>query len=483
MILTRTDILNQPKKYFTGISADTRTIKNGDLFVALNGSQQNGAVYIQEAIAKGAIGILVDEHSDIKIPEGMFLVYDRHPHQALAEIAAAFYAPMPRVVTAVTGTNGKTSTAFFTMQLWQAMGYESATLGTVGVVTAKGIEEGRLTTPDPITLAQELNRLKQNNIDHIALEASSHGLDQYRLDGLNLAAGGFTYLGRDHLDYHSSIENYFHAKTQLFSRVLQPGAAAVINADCPEYDHLKSIALARQLNLLSFGKNGHALSLKQCVPAIDGLVLTLDVLGRAYEAKVSLTGSFQSTNILCALGLVLGAGASPDKAVAALGALSGAPGRMECVGQTPRGGMVYTDYAHTPDALETVLNALRKHTGARLHVVFGCGGNRDRGKRPIMGSIASALADVVYVTDDNPRFENAAEIRKEILAACPKAIEIADRRKAIERAIETLDKGDILVLVGKGHERGQLIGHEMHSFHDGEIAQNVIHQLETLSQG
>jgi len=454
----------------TGITADSRAVKPGYLFAALPGVKADGAQYIEAAKAAGAAAILGTTQAAT--------VQSENPRLALAKLATAFYGPLPQNIVAVTGTNGKTSTANFAMQLFNATGHKAAAIGTIGI-TGPGVErDGSLTTPDPIALAQDLGRLKAQGFDHVALEASSHGIDQYRLDGLTLKAAGFTYLGRDHLDYHGTLEGYFKAKAQLFERLLPAGGTAVLNADCAEYAQLASIARARGQSLISYGPSGSDLRLVKSIPMPTGLGLTINAFGEQVDTILKVTGNFQAGNVLCALGLVIGAGVPVKKALAHLSDLANVRGRLELVGQTPDGAGVYVDYAHTPDALETVLHALRAHTSGRLISLFGCGGNRDKGKRPQMGAISARLADVTYVTDDNPRLEEAAQIRSEILNAAPHAIEVDDRAKAIQMAVKTLKPGDTLVIAGKGHEQGQIVGTEVRPFDDAAIARAALKELK-----
>lgn len=452
-----------------GLTADSRQVKPGWLFAALPGAKVDGAEFIDTAKAAGACATL---GSDARAS----LVSD-NPRLALAKLAAAFYAPLPQHLVAVTGTNGKTSTANFAMQLFNACKHKAAAIGTIGI-TGPGVErEGSLTTPDPIALAKDLGELKAKGFDHVALEASSHGIDQYRLDGLTFKAAGFTYLGRDHLDYHTTLEGYFRAKALLFERLLPPGGTAVLNADCPEFTQLANIARMRGQKIIGYGEKGSDLQLLKTIPMPTGLGLTLNAFGERVETVLKVTGGFQTGNILCALGLVLGCGVPLKQALGRLDALTNVRGRMELVGQTPDGAGVYVDYAHTPDALETVLQALRAHTTGRLVSLFGCGGNRDKGKRPEMGRISTRLADITYVTDDNPRLEEAAAIRREILVAAPGAVEVDDRAKAIQMAIKALKPGDTLIIAGKGHEQGQIVGTQALPFDDAAIARAALKEL------
>ena len=492
--LTFDQLLMEPRRFVSGVTADSRQVEEGFLFAALPGSKANGANYITDAVARGASVILATPSMPLPEAElgGARVVYDPNPRLALARIASAFYAPMPETVVAVTGTNGKTSIAMFCAQLWAGMGKASATIGTMGTFVGgkaggdcsareglRCLHDGALTTPDPVMLARELSDLThKQGVDHVALEASSHGLDQYRLDGLTLKAAGFTYLGRDHMDYHGTRENYFTAKASLFGRLLPRGAVAVLNADSPEQTALTALCLSRGQRVLTYGRTGQELRLLKAEPVPEGLTMEAEVFGRHIAITLPLIGAFQAGNVLCALGLVIGAegvsGSVIERACAALPALRGVHGRMEKVGASRAGGEIYIDYAHTPDALASALKALRGHTHGKLHVVFGCGGNRDRGKRPQMGAVAAELADSVIVTDDNPRNEDPAVIRQEILAACPHALEVGARQKAIQTAIEALQGGDTLLVAGKGHEQGQSVGGVVHPFDDGDVVRQIL---------
>jgi UDP-N-acetylmuramoyl-L-alanyl-D-glutamate--2,6-diaminopimelate ligase len=455
-----------------GLTADSRAVARGFLFAALPGSRNDGRAFVGEALRKGASAILAAPGLDL--PAGIPFLEAANPRRAFARAAARFAGPQPRIVVAVTGTSGKTSVASFTRQLWQATGRPAASLGTLGLV-APGIERtGSLTTPDPVALHTDLADLAAANIQHVAMEASSHGLDQCRLDGVKLAAAAFTNLSRDHLDYHATMDAYFAAKRRLFDTLLPAGAVAVLNADAPEFDALKAVCQARHHRIVAFGRNGAELRLTGVAPVPGGQRLTLDAFGVVRTLVLPLAGTFQAMNVLAAIGLAVGGGLSPVASLDAVASLEGVPGRLQLAGTTSEGAAVYIDYAHKPDALATVLNALKPHVAGRLHVLFGCGGDRDVGKRPIMGKIAVECADRVVVTDDNPRSEDPAAIRKQILAAAPSAIEIAPREDAIRAAIADLKAGDVLVIAGKGHERGQIVGDVVLPFDDLEQAQAAL---------
>lgn len=464
----------------TGITPDSRKVEKGFLFAALPGVKADGIDFLPQAVENGAVAAIFPKTA--KVPDlpviGIFVDDVR---LTLAKMAAVFYAPQPETVVAVTGTNGKTSTANFTRQLWEKAGRKAACIGTLGVVTEKGIEYGSLTTPDSVTLHKELHSLFEQGYHHTAIEASSHGLDQHRIDGIRLAAAAFTNITRDHLDYHKTMENYLEAKLKLFDRPLSSGKV-VLNADIPEYPQIKEFCLKRGLTVLDYGKKAEKIKLVEARHETDGQHLELEVFGQKYSVHLPLAGTFQAMNALCSLGLALATMNINENAadyVAALATLKGAPGRLEFVGKRKNGASVYVDYAHTPDALETILTALRPHTTKKLHVVFGCGGDRDPGKRPQMGAICNDLTDVAYVTDDNPRSEDPTMIRAAILPACPKGINIGNRALAIRTAVAGLEEGDILVLAGKGHETGQLIKGVMHPFNDREEARKAITEADT----
>ncbi len=450
-----------------GLSADSRKIAPGYLFAALPGTRSDGRRFIGDAVGRGAAAVLTPTDTVLEdYGRPVAQLTDDNPRRRFALLAARYFGSQPKTIAAVTGTNGKTSVAEFTRQIWQDLGHKAASLGTLGMTPPHPEAPAALTTPDPVDLHRGLAALARDGFGHLAMEASSHGLDQYRLDGVTVQAAAFTNLSRDHLDYHGDAAAYLAAKTRLFAELLAPGGSAVLNADVPEFAMLRASVQDRGLKLLAYGQGGSELRLAARTPSPDGQLLALEVLGRRHEVVLPLAGSFQAANALAALGLVIATGGNPDAAVPALGRLTGGPGRLEPVARGARGGQIFVDYAHTPDALETVLAALRPHVAGRLVVVFGCGGDRDRGKRPLMGEIAGRLADQAIVTDDNPRSEDPAAIRKEILAALPGALEIGDRRRAIEAGIAALGHGDILVVAGKGHEPGQIVGDKVLPFDD-----------------
>lgn len=455
----------------TGLTSDSRKVQPGYLFAALPGSKTDGAKFLADAAARGAAVVLgVPALANEAAGLGLRFIADANPRLALARYAAAYYGAQPATVAAVTGTKGKSSIVAFLREIWTALGYAAASLGTVGVIGPKGEKPLNHTTPDPVEIHALLAELKAEGVDHLAVEASSHGLDQHRLDGVRIRAAGFTNITRDHMDYHPTFEDYLAAKLRLFSEVVADDGVAVVNADAAHADRFIAAAKARGLTVLTVGRMGNAIHLDRREDHGLAQVLTLHHGGKIYYVELPQAGEFQCSNALVAAGLAIGLGGDPAKVFKALEHLKGAPGRMEKVAFAKSGAPIYVDYAHTPDSLEKVLEALRPHTAGRLHVVFGCGGDRDKGKRPLMGAIAVKLADDVIVTDDNPRTEDAATIRREILAAAPGAREIGDRHQAIATAVAALGTGDVLIVAGKGHETGQYVNGVTYPFSDREEA-------------
>lgn len=448
----------------TGIATDSRAVRPGYLFAALPGTRLDGAQFIKQAVGAGAVAVLA--RNDVKPCPKTAWVSDANPRRQIALIAARFYARQPRTIAAVTGTSGKTSVADFTRQLWQATGRQAASLGTLGVRTAQATDKLAHTTPDPIVLHQALDRLAGEGIDSLAIEASSHGLDQARLDGVRIAAAAFTTFGIDHGDYHPTPEDYLAAKLRLFEDLLPADGAAVLNADTTVFREVRAVCDRRSLRVFTYGRGGLDLRIIDATATASGQQIVAEIFGQRHTVSLGLYGTFQAGNVMAALGLVVATGTPIEAAVAALPGLDGVPGRLQKVAAHPNGAPIFVDYAHKPDALEAVLTALRPHVTGRLHVVFGCGGDRDRAKRPLMGEIAQRLADQVIVTDDNPRTEEPATIRREILAACPDAREIGERAEAIRAAVEALAPNDLLVVAGKGHEQGQIIGDQVRPFDD-----------------
>ena len=449
-------------KEYRGIAADSRDVQPGFLFAALPGTKTDGARYIADAVNRGAVAVLGrPEAAETARAHGVTFVSDSNPRRRFALMAAEFFVEQPAQIAAVTGTNGKTSVASFLRQIWAHLGHKAASLGTLGIDAPSGHVALAHTTPDPVKLHAQLAKLSREGVDHLAVEASSHGLDQYRLDGVRVTAAGFTNITRDHLDYHTDFAGYFSAKMRLFTDLLAKGGVAVVNADLPLAANIAAIAAERASQVLTVGEKGEAISLLSCTPHESGQKIHLRHDGHDYEIALPLVGEFQVSNALIAAGLAIGPGESAERVFAALPTLTGAPGRMELVAFGKSGAPIYVDYAHTPDAIETVLCALRPHVKGKLIIVFGCGGDRDKGKRPLMGAAACKFADAAIVTDDNPRDEDPAVIRREVLAGCPSAREFGDRRTAIQAGIEMLRKGDTLILAGKGHEKGQIVGTEV----------------------
>ncbi len=461
----------------TGISADSRKIKPGYLFVALQGSKAAGADYIVAARQAGAVAVLCAAGEDVS---GLPAIQVANPRLALAELAAAFYAAQPEHIVAITGTDGKTSTADFFRQFWHGMGKKSASIGTLGTLAGDGgvISAGSHTTPDPVELHRLLDEMARAKITHVAMEASSHGLHQHRLDGVRLEAAAFTNIARDHLDYHKDENDYFAAKARLFTELLPQGKTAILNADDARFATLQGICKERSIRVIDFGKKASAYRIASLTPHNTGQNASLVLDGKAVEMNIPLVGGFQVMNILAALGLSVAVGAKMDEALAVIPKFTGVPGRLEHVVTLANGASVYVDYAHTPMALANILQTLRPHTSSKLHVVFGCGGDRDAGKRPEMGKAAVKLADNVIITDDNPRSEQPASIRAAIKAAAPSAKEVADRKEAIYVALQSLGSHDLLVIAGKGHEKTQIVGSAVLPFDDVEIARHAAKELK-----
>lgn len=454
----------------TGINADSRAIMAGDAFFALPGVKVHGDAFIDQAVANGARVVVSDRPV---AGAGVSVVVVSDVRAAYAKAAAAVFAPQPAVAAAVTGTSGKTSTASFVRQIWQHAGVPAASLGTLGVETAAGLVEGSLTTPDSLTLHRDLGALKGQGIDHVVLEASSHGLDQRRLDGLRFDAVAFTNLSRDHLDYHPTMEDYRDAKLRLFTSLLKDDGTAVVNVDDPWSAAFVAVADVRPIRLMTVGEQGAYFRITRIENEGYGQRVSIEHEGKATSFHLPLTGAFQVSNALVSAALAIGAGVEPGTAIAALETLRGAKGRLELAGEK-NGAAIFVDYSHKPGALESALQSLRPYATNDLVVVFGCGGDRDKGKRPIMGEVATRAADRVIVTDDNPRTEDAATIRSEIMAAAPGATEIGDRREAIHRAVKDLKRGDVLLIAGKGHEDYQIIGTTKHHFSDHEVVAEAL---------
>ena len=459
-----------------GISADSRKVSPGMAFIAVAGTKADGASFIADAVARGASVVVAGHGADAgSVP----VLSVSEPRRFLAVSASRFYGRQPETMVAVTGTAGKTSVASFTRQIWAYAGHPAAMIGTTGVVSPTRNEYGALTTPDPVSLHKLLAELANEGVTHAAMEASSHGLDQFRLDGVKLAAAAFTNLGRDHMDYHPTVEDYMAAKMRLFRDLLPKGSPAVIFAD--DAWSAQAIAAAGEAgqDVRTVGRKGDFLTLKRVEHFRHKQIAEVHVGDDIFEVHIPLAGDFQIANALVAAGLAISTGVAAPIAMAALEKLVGASGRLELVGHTHDGALAYVDYAHKPDALENVLNSVRPFTTGRVIVVFGCGGDRDRGKRPIMGEIACRLADVVVVTDDNPRSEDPATIRAEIMAAASCAMEIGDRAEAIRTAVGMLTSGDTLIVAGKGHEEGQTIGSVTLPFSDHAELRKALEDLKS----
>ncbi|MFO1241694.1 MAG: UDP-N-acetylmuramoyl-L-alanyl-D-glutamate--2,6-diaminopimelate ligase [Rickettsiales bacterium] len=463
----------------TGVAADSREIRQGAVYVAIPGIHANGEDFIPDALTRGAVAVLCSQgYHAVDLGSVTRLASD-NPRLALAQLAAAYYQQMPSHIVAVTGTDGKTSTSDFVRQFLEGLGMPAASLGTLGARAerplGKAAKTATHTTPDPVGLHHLLSDIKEAGINFVAMEASSHGLDQYRLDAVKPEVAVFTTFGRDHLDYHLDEEAYFNAKARLFRELLPEDGLAVLNADQPKVLGLKEELLAKSIKVRTFGHNPEADNrILRLAPTAAGQDIAIDVEGRSWQGTVPLYGAFQIMNILAAMTAVSYYSDSPEAYFSLLPKIKGVTGRLELVAEHPAGAHVFVDYAHTPQALENVLTTIRQHAKGKLHVVFGCGGNRDKGKRPLMGQVAIRLADAVTVTDDNPRHEDPAEIRKEVLAGAPHAREIGDRQEAITTVVQELQARDVLLIAGKGHETTQVIAGETFHFNDAEVARAAV---------
>ncbi|MFV0622844.1 UDP-N-acetylmuramoyl-L-alanyl-D-glutamate--2,6-diaminopimelate ligase [Sphingomonas sp. ac-8] len=451
----------------TGFAIDHRKVAPGTIFGAFEGARVNGEDFIPAAVAAGAIAVVARPEA---VVEGAVHIADRDPRERFARLAARFFAPFPNTAVAVTGTNGKTSTVELTRQLWRMQGHHAASIGTLGVTTADDRVSTGLTTPDIVTFLSNVAGLAREGVTHVAFEASSHGLSQYRTEGLPVRAAAFTNLSRDHLDYHGDMATYFTAKLRLFAEVLDPDGAAVVWVDDPHADRVIDLARMRGNRLLTVGEHGDTLRLAGREPTLLGQTLTIEAEGATHKVNLPLIGAYQAANALTAAGLVLATGGELKATLAGLSRLQPVRGRLERAVITRTGAPVYVDYAHTPDALEAAIAALKPHAAGRLIVVFGAGGDRDTGKRKPMGAAAAAGADLVIVTDDNPRSEDPATIRAQVLEGAPNAREIGGRRDAIAAAIAEAGPEDIVLVAGKGHEQGQIVGELVLPFDDVAVA-------------
>jgi UDP-N-acetylmuramoyl-L-alanyl-D-glutamate--2,6-diaminopimelate ligase len=451
----------------TGFAIDHRKVARGSVFGAFKGAVFNGEDFIGQAVDRGAVAVVARPEAEVaRVP----LLADPEPRRLFATLAAKFYAPYPDTVVAVTGTNGKTSTVEMTRQIWRMGGHRSASIGTLGVTTSDDQVKTGLTTPDIVTFLSNMAGLKRMGTTHVAYEASSHGLDQHRAEGVPLAAAAFTNFSRDHLDYHPTMDAYFEAKMRLFDDLLAPNKPAVIWTDDPKSGEVIERAKKRGHKLLTIGREGETIRLVEQSSSPLGQTLKLDHAGKSYRLALPLIGAYQASNVLTAAGLVLATGGDWDSTFSAMQRVAPVRGRLERAVISRGGVPVYIDYAHTPEALEAAIAALRPHVEGRLITVFGAGGDRDEGKRPEMGAVAVKLSDVVIVTDDNPRSEDPAKIRAAILAGAPGAIEVPGRREAIAEAIRIAKSGDIVLVAGKGHETGQIIGDRVLPFDDALVA-------------
>jgi UDP-N-acetylmuramoyl-L-alanyl-D-glutamate--2,6-diaminopimelate ligase len=454
----------------TGFAIDHRKVAPGTIFGAFEGGRVNGEDFIPQAVASGAIAVVARRQARV---DGALHIADDRPRAVFARMAARFFAPFPQVSVAVTGTNGKTSTVELTRQLWRMAGHHAASIGTLGVTTADERATTGLTTPDVVTFLSNVAGLAREGVTHLAFEASSHGLSQYRTEGLPVAAAAFTNLSRDHLDYHGDMAEYFTAKLRLFAEVVADDGAVVVWSDDAHSERVVDLAHARGLRLLSVGEHGETLRMTERVPTLLGQALTIEADGRAHRVTLPLIGAYQAANALTAAGLVIATGGDVATTIANLGRLAPVRGRLERAVITRAGAPVYVDYAHTPDALEAAMAALKPHVRGRLIVVFGAGGDRDPGKRELMGQAATAGADLVIVTDDNPRSEDPVAIRRDLLAGAPAARDIGDRRAAIAAAVAEAGADDIVLIAGKGHETGQIVGDLVLPFDDVQVAREV----------
>lgn len=454
--------------WVTGVTADSRVVGPGDVFVAIPGTKADGGRFIADAEAKGAVAAFVAQTADVPAGVAIPVLRVPDPRLTLAVLASRVYVGQPATVVAITGTSGKTSVAEFTRQIFAACGHQAASLGTIGVVSPKATVYGSLTTPDPVTLHKTLAALATEGTTHLAMEASSHGLDQHRLDGVRIEAAAFTNLGRDHMDYHPTVEDYFAAKMRLFENLLPPDRPAVINRDGAYAAEAEAIARRTGRPVLTVGRSGETIKLVSAEPTGFAQRLTLEAKGKKTTVELPLVGGYQVENALVAAALAMATGEDAERVFAALSALRGVKGRLEIIGRR-NGGLGVVDYAHKPEALAAALDACRPFATGRLICVFGCGGDRDRGKRPIMGRIAVERSDVVIVTDDNPRTETAAAIRAEVLVGAEGAKEIGDRAEAIRSAVAMMQPGDVVLVAGKGHETGQIVGDTVLPFSDHDV--------------
>lgn len=458
-----------PDPHIEGITADSRAVSRGFLFAALPGVNADGAKFIPQAEESGAAAILAKPGAASRLP----IIVDAEPRRRLAQMAARFFPRQPEWIAGVTGTNGKTSTARFASQIWALLGMNAGSIGTLGAESAAFSRELAHTTPDPVTLHETIDAMARAGVSHLAMEVSSHGLAQFRADAVHMRIAAFTNITQDHLDYHASFEDYFAAKGRLFSELLAANGLAVINMDGEGAGDIAALARVRGLPTIQTGAKGRDITLINCTPHLGGLMLEVETGGKVYRVDTKLIGSFQAENALLAAGIAVASGVPAGDALQKLDSVVGARGRMEFVGETGGAG-VYVDYAHTPDAVATALQAIRPHATGRVIAIIGAGGDRDRKKRPLMGQAAKQNADMVIVTDDNPRNEDPASIRTAVIEGCPDAKEIGDRAEAIAAGVAQLQDGDVLVIMGKGHESGQMVGDQLLPFDDASVALDFV---------
>ncbi len=476
------DFIDVSQIDISGLAMDSRRVQKDNLFFAIGGTSLDGFSFICDAVDRGASAVVLDrarvsEARAMVSDDAVVLVGVKNVRLAVSRTASKLYAPQPDCIAAITGTNGKTSVARFLQQFWAAAGKQAGSIGTLGLSSKDGTRPLGLTSPDPLQLHEAVQAMALTGVTHLAVEASSHGLDQYRLDGLNVRVAAFTNLSQDHLDYHASMEDYFHAKCRLFTQLLPRDHFAIVHVDTAYGERVRELCLQSGRRVLPVGGYELAndgLRLLNEVPTDTGHLVHVCFDGVEYEIAFPLFGRFQLDNALVAAGLALATDIGVPDVMGALECLEGVPGRLECIGQSKRGALVFVDYAHTPDALMTILQTLRDHTQRQLHVVFGAGGDRDAGKRAIMGERADYLADRCYITDDNPRSEDPAEIRSSIMSCMDGAVEIPDRAEAIHHAVSNLAEGDVLVIAGKGHETGQHIGSKILPFDDRAVARQAL---------
>ena len=461
-----------PDPEITGLASDSRAVRAGYVFAALPGSLADGAAFIPQAEKNGAAAILALPGAKTELP----LIADDEPRRRLAEMAARFYPRQPDFVAGVTGTNGKTSTAIFSAALWSMLGENSGSIGTLGARSATFERQLQHTTPEPVLLHEILDAMAAANVSHLAMEVSSHALAQFRADGVRFSAAAFTNITQDHLDYHGDFDDYFRAKKRLFLDLLPKSGAAIVNLDGEGGDEIGRAAAASGHAVISTGARGKTLRLVSLEPQPGGLGIVVEAEGRSVDLRLPLIGAFQAENALLAAGIVMASGHAASAVLPLLEHLPAVPGRMQLAAEVEGAG-VYVDYAHTPDAVATALSAIRPHASGRVIAIIGAGGDRDRKKRPLMGAAAQSNADIVIVTDDNPRTEDPAAIRRAVIGGCPGAIEIGDRAEAIARGIAMLKAGDVLFIAGKGHETGQIVGKETQPFDDADVARRAAREI------